>query len=256
LSASVLPFKKTGYSKSELLAADLPPIVGILGDGQLTTQTINILAGNPGVGKTWLALALADAVANGGFWCGLPVMAGKALYVSAEMTDRQMKMRLEKLATGVADFALEFQHEMNLQDSRGQEKLWMLAEKYRPALMVIDNLRDVYRGPENSNDFISAIFHTIIERVAIRFDCCVLICDHYGKPGEFKNGAHSIRGASVKYATAADVILAVEGGEGEKARVIFDKTRFAEKPGHVEYELLKRADGKIDVQFSQGGVEY
>ena len=171
------------------------------------------------------------------------------------MTDRQMRMRLKVFAR-TSDFALEFQHEMNLQDQRGMERLWTLAERYRPGLLAIDNLRDVYRGPENNNDFISAIFHTLIEKIAIRFDCCVVLADHYGKPGEFKSGAHSIRGASVKYATAADVMLAVEGAEGQKAKVVFDKCRFAEKPDSVDYELYKRADGKIEVAFSRDGVEY
>jgi hypothetical protein len=60
---------------------------------------LSLLAGKPKLGKSWLALLLALAVAMGGVALGsVPVELGDVLYLALEDTRRRLKDRLAKLA--------------------------------------------------------------------------------------------------------------------------------------------------------------
>jgi hypothetical protein len=79
-----------------LLAEDLPEprwaIDGILPEG------LTLLAGKPKLGKSWLCLGVALAVASGDRALGkLRVEPGDVLYLALEDTRRRLKSRLEKL---------------------------------------------------------------------------------------------------------------------------------------------------------------
>jgi hypothetical protein len=84
------------FTAPELLALDLPEprwaVEGVVPEG------LTLLAGKPKLGKSWLALGLAVAVASGGVALGkLDVKAGDVLYLALEDTVRRLKNRLEKL---------------------------------------------------------------------------------------------------------------------------------------------------------------
>jgi hypothetical protein len=60
---------------------------------------LSLLAGKPKLGKSWLALVIAVAVAMGGVALGsVQVEAGAVLYLALEDTKRRLKDRLAKLA--------------------------------------------------------------------------------------------------------------------------------------------------------------
>lgn len=57
-----------------------------------------MLAGPPKIGKSWLALGLAVAVATGGKALGtIDVTTGAALYLALEDTPRRLQARLRKV---------------------------------------------------------------------------------------------------------------------------------------------------------------
>lgn len=88
--------RQTEWTAAELRTASFPPprwaVPGLLSEG------VNLLAGPPKVGKSWLALALAVAVATGGKALGsIEVQAGPVLYLALEDTGRRLKSRLGKV---------------------------------------------------------------------------------------------------------------------------------------------------------------
>jgi AAA domain len=90
------PRLRTAWTADELMAEQFPPprwaVPGLIAEG------VNLLAGPPKVGKSWLSLGLALAVAGGDDALGsIPVLAGPVLYLALEDTPRRLQSRMGKL---------------------------------------------------------------------------------------------------------------------------------------------------------------
>src|SRR5262249_10785231 len=84
------------FTAAELMKMQLAKqrwaVAGVLPSGS------TIGAGKPKLGKSWLALNVALAVAQGGVALGsIPVEAGDVLYLALEDTKRRLKDRLAKM---------------------------------------------------------------------------------------------------------------------------------------------------------------
>jgi RecA-family ATPase len=84
---------------STIMATEYPPIRWVVGD--YVPEGLSILAGRQKLGKTWLALDWAIAVASGGaamgaIYCG----AGDVLYIDLENGPRRMQARIKMLFPG------------------------------------------------------------------------------------------------------------------------------------------------------------
>jgi hypothetical protein len=93
------PPRRTAWTADELMAAEFPPprwaVPGLIAEG------VNLLAGPPKVGKSWLSLGLALNVAAGTAALGtVPVMAGPVLYLALEDTPRRLQSRMGKILDG------------------------------------------------------------------------------------------------------------------------------------------------------------
>jgi biotin operon repressor len=87
-------FKRTNTTK--IMATDYPPIKWIVPD--YLPEGFSVLAGRQKLGKTWLAIDWAVAVATGGYAMGsIPVDQGDVLYIDMENGERRIKGRIEKL---------------------------------------------------------------------------------------------------------------------------------------------------------------
>ncbi|MDC7338944.1 AAA family ATPase [Streptomyces lydicus] len=90
---------RTAWTADQLMAAEFPEpkwaVPGILAEG------VNLLAGPPKVGKSWLSLGLALAVAAGGYaFDSVPVDGGPVLYLALEDTPRRLQTRMGKMLGG------------------------------------------------------------------------------------------------------------------------------------------------------------
>jgi hypothetical protein len=84
-------------SASRLAAMELPPVKYIV-DGFIA-EGLTVLAGRPKVGKSWMALGLAIAVASpfGYAFGSIPVEQGDVLYLALEDNKRRLKRRLNQM---------------------------------------------------------------------------------------------------------------------------------------------------------------
>ncbi|MEU2505993.1 AAA family ATPase [Streptomyces sp. NPDC007863] len=92
---------RTAWTADELMATEFPEpkwaVPGIISEG------VNLLAGPPKVGKSWLSLGLALSVAAGGTAMDtIPVEGGPVLYLALEDTPRRLKTRMGKILSGTA----------------------------------------------------------------------------------------------------------------------------------------------------------
>ena len=93
--------RRTSWTASDLLGAELPePRVAV--DG-LLPEGLTFMAGAPKLGKAWLCLGLAIAVASGGRALGnIHVERGDVLYLALEDNARRLQDRLRLLLNGEA----------------------------------------------------------------------------------------------------------------------------------------------------------
>ncbi|MCE5299708.1 MAG: DNA repair protein RadA [Spirochaetia bacterium] len=111
----------------ERLKTGLDEIDRVFGGG-IVKGSLALLGGEPGVGKSTLALDIADRVANA---------YGTVLYVSGEESLEQIKLRADRCSIHSKNLKLVIE--------TGVEKITAIAEKEKPVLMVIDSIQTVYK---------------------------------------------------------------------------------------------------------------
>jgi DNA repair protein RadA/Sms len=116
--------------------ARLPSGIGefdrVLGGG-IVPGSMVLIGGEPGIGKSTLILQVAHLLARHG---------GPVLYVSGEESERQIKLRGERL--GIGGGALFLLGETSL------ERILEHVESLKPAALVIDSVQTVYSAKFNS----------------------------------------------------------------------------------------------------------
>jgi hypothetical protein len=186
--------RKTICSCTELDAVNIPARSAILGDWFLEGDLGFIFAFR-GTGKTFMALAMSSAIANGGA-CGPWNANGcrKVLYVDGEMPCDDFIFRSKGLEGNGNLFVLH--HEalfhlsgkvLNLADSITQETLtaWMLAEEIK--VVIIDNLSCLFTGvKENDADAWELVLHWLL--TLRRHRIAVIVLHHSGHSKERMRG--------------------------------------------------------------------
>lgn len=186
-----LPF----FAAAALDGQPIPPRAWHVAD-LIPAQTVTLLGGDGGTGKSLLALQLAVATATGRAWIGRPVTSGGAVYISAEDDKDELHRRIADIgcAEGIALADLD---RLTLLSLAGGDALLAsldpktgalrpsplytaldarLAEE-QPALLILDTLADLYPG--NENDRAQARhFIGLIRRLALRHDCAVILLAH------------------------------------------------------------------------------
>jgi DNA repair protein RadA/Sms len=98
----------------------------VLGGG-LVPGSVVLIGGDPGIGKSTLLLQAFDALSHAGLTC---------LYISGEESQRQIKMRAERL--GVTSSHLLILSETSL------ERILEQIRKTRPSILVIDSIQTLF----------------------------------------------------------------------------------------------------------------
>lgn len=168
-----------------LMAMNFPEpkwvVPGILPEG--TT----ILAGKPKMGKSWLALEVAVAVASGGVALGKErVEQGSVLYLALEDNLRRLQSRLTKLLRGgVAPNKLELITEWPRLDDGGLAVLETWLTSHPDArLLILDTLEKV-RGKRAGKNPYGEDYQAVepLLSLAARRNVAVLIVHHLRKQG-------------------------------------------------------------------------
>jgi len=192
-------------SADELLTTNWPEPVWAIPN--LLPAGLTILAGRPKIGKSWLALQIAQAVASGGFALGEHVDKGGILYLALEDNEIRLKTRMQKQGWPMglhADFLQLGQFTRQIDDLRngGGERLARQIERAGYHLVVIDTLsRACYGDQSNVSEMTLAL--TPVQEMAQRLNCAVLMVDHHRKGfGADPDAVGDILGSTAKGAMA------------------------------------------------------
>jgi len=240
-------------SASRLLLADLPPRPAILAP-LLQEASLNLLYGPRGLGKTYVAMAVAWAAASGTSFLGWQASRShRVVYVDGEMAASDMKQRLA--AFGSPPESLEFiladlsgrRRLPDLAEFAGQETLWKACGKRWPDVLVIDNLSSLAGYHSNDPDpwLKMQRFCLMLRRCGV----AVVIVHHANKQG-------GQRGTSQKE-DVLDLVLALRRpadyaqSQGARFELHVEKARGLCGPAvePIEVRLSLPPDGQMNWQW-------
>jgi hypothetical protein len=173
------------FTASDLMAADLPEVRWIV--PEILPEGVTILGGKPKMGKSWLALGLAVAVASGGVALGVkPVEQGEVLYLALEDNRRRLQKRLKKLLIVEAPARLHIATNWPRMDDGGAEMLggW-LDEHPEARLVVVDILKKVRPKASVHRSVYEADCEALeaMQRLAGEYGVALLVVHHLRKLG-------------------------------------------------------------------------
>jgi len=198
----------------ELLQKNIPPLRWTVQE-LLIRPGLQVLAGHPKVGKSWLALQLAKSVSMGEPFLGRNVETGPVLYYALEDGEARLQARL-KMAGWTGPENVHFRFDLPALDNGGAACLRTASLAYQPALVIVDSLAAAKSASidENEAGAVASLACELgeISRVA---GCSLLLVHHHRKHASGDPGL-DLRGSSALYA-ALDGLLSLyrERGQAE-----------------------------------------
>ena len=181
-----------------------PLVTGVFGVGEGI-----IWGGQPNVGKTWIALDLALAVATGTpFLHHFEVpQSHPVLMIDEEGSQwnnyRRFEMMLEGRRVGsTIDIPIHVSigRGVRLDTPQGITIMQRMLERYRPKLVIMDSLVRMHGGDENSSRSMADFFH-LTKQIMTTYETSILFTHHVRKPslesndpGDLIRGSTDIRG--------------------------------------------------------------
>ncbi len=194
------------------------PAVDWLVKGWLITKGIVILAGDEKVGKSIVALALAQALARGENWCGLEVArACRVLVVDAELPEFMTANRAMRLGGHHENLFIASGQSIELDSPDGVARLEWGIREFRPDVVFLDTLQRV-SGGLNENDTTDAKrFMGVLLDLRNRYGCGFVLVHHRRKGvAGFGRGSDSdsVRGSTVFRSTVDALWIAKKPKDG------------------------------------------
>jgi len=220
------------WKASELLAEDFPPAKYIV--EKVLPQGATLLAGKSKIGKSWLSLGLARAVASGGIALGnLRVESpGDVLYLALEDGPRRMQNRMkhllsldvpgdllpERLDISCAGWPHVITRNGKLGKGYDQIREWLDAAP-APRLVIVDVLQAAVEtsgiGDLNDYGFASGCL-SHFTRLADEYEISVIVVHHTNKRDATADVFDAILGSTglIGAADQALVLTRQRGGDG------------------------------------------
>jgi len=192
--------RKTDWTVEELYDTDFAEPKWVV--HELLPVGLASLAGRPKVGKSWLALQLAGAVATGQRFLDWEVEQGMVLFIALEDPPRRLKERLAHLRVPKgADMQISTDWPLLNAGAQGLYDLQQCMAEWQPRLVVIDTLARAFdrRTAWNSQSEASFALAALL-RLAHEQECCILTLDHHKKPGAMRDVIDDIYGSTGKAA--------------------------------------------------------
>jgi DNA repair protein RadA/Sms len=121
-----IPYSEIESQDHARQATGIDELDRVLGGG-IVAGSLVLIGGSPGIGKSTIVLQMADRLVSSGL---------KVLYISGEESERQIKMRGERL--GIAAENLFLLPETNL------ENIIAESERLQPDVLIVDSVQTVF----------------------------------------------------------------------------------------------------------------
>lgn len=166
-----------------LRKTDPPPIPWIV-PGVLANKAVTMIYGDPGVGKSLTALALARAISQGDNAMGLDCKKDKILLLDAENGKDEIHRRIRALGFEDGLYPCEvtgFSLDVNF--SLLEDHLWQAG---CPGVVFLDSLRSLWpEGDENDSATVTRLLQ-MLQEFSRKYNLAILIIHHPNKSGGFR----------------------------------------------------------------------
>lgn len=195
-------------------------------DRLLMQSSIALMAGEPGVGKSFIALDMAAAIANGTPWWGHDVKQGRVLYVAGEGADGFGKRirAWEQANTRIDREQFYFVEEgVNLSDEESVQVVKDTVEHFEADLVILDTFSQL-SNVESENDAaqVGRALRAARDIRMARSGAAVLIVHHLNKSDNAK-----VRGSGVFRANVETAMIVYKEKKGLPTESIAITTRAA-----------------------------
>lgn len=270
------PFTLEVTSIDELLTRDWPETPWLVNG--LIPQGLILLAGKAKLGKSWLCLQLAQAVATGGMFLGVQVDRAPVLYLALEDNPRRIAQRAKMQGWPAGRGRCDFAHLDAIRDlyplcKRTADRLAEMIEAGGYKLVIIDTLSRLYKGDQNDVGAATEALSSL-QAMAMRAGATVILVDHHNKVKQNEktlDPVTDVLGSTGKGAVADAImglyriegrpgaILALTGRDVEEKRLAlaFDKDTHTWQDTGMSYATLKLSDNRraaLDVVAGMGQV--
>lgn len=244
---------------SDLLKMDLPPAEDLV-VGLIRAQSVNLLVGETGSGKSMLALNLALAVSTGSeSWIGYEVIGeGKVLYLNSEMALPDIRRRLEKmlraLPVGTDISTLSIPRELPL--LRDCIKAIMReCETGGYVLIIADCLYFMHDEDENDSSSMRDLMRLFLV-LRDKFNLAVVVVHHLRKGGDgSRSQMNQIRGSSV-FSAVMDTVIQLKYHPDDKTKRILVPVKFRHLPDSQKEGVVIALDEDTDTFRREGKIAF
>ena len=170
---------------------------------------LGVLYGQPGVGKSFLALDWALSIATKKEWQGHELKEGPVVYVASEGHSglrQRVRAWMNHQDVEAIDKAFVMLHPAQLRDRGEVDGLLtqIAGRNLKPSLIVFDTLAGCFVGGEENSAKDMGELLAGVRRIQEVTGSAVLLVHHTDKKGEAERGSSALRGA-------ADVMMLVSG---------------------------------------------
>lgn len=221
--------------------------------GWLCDGDVCVLAGDSGLGKSWLLLDLAFSLALGEPWLSAIAPAEdlepqRVLYIDEEQNHRLVRHRIQKWTRGrklppqaleKAEIRYLVENAINLDDDHQFRRLQAVVDDFKPHWILIDTLSKIHDREENSNSEMTALFARKIRPIAQRVGAGVVALHHYNKPSKERgdDSAVRLRGASSIKADLDELYALEQDHESGGMILRHEKSRWGPTAPSLKVEL-------------------
>lgn len=211
------------------LVANIRPVSWLV-RGYVEADSLALAYGEPGHGKSFLAIDLAASIATGTPWHGAETKAGAVFYIAGEGHNglsRRFKAWESSRRVSLTGVPLYIsQRATPLDDNDSAAEVLRVVDDLAkeagqaPSLIVVDTLARCFGGDENSATDIGA-FVTNLDSLRHRWGATVLVVHHSGKDStRGARGSTALRGAvDTEYRITKNIegVITLEAGKMKDA---------------------------------------
>jgi hypothetical protein len=227
-------------------------ISGVLHNG------LTIFAGRPKSGKSWLALQLALAVAQGEKFLGqMPVnMPGGVVYIALEEAQERTATRMQRLISIESVYLqnIAMVYSMQPLSQGGAEQLDKILEDRKPTLVIVDTFLALVGGSDKRRDVMRAEYTEIdrIRHIAAKHETAMVLIHHTRKAMAGESGIDSVAG-STGVTAAADAVWTLKRQDAEAGMSSLEIV--GREVEEQSLALKFKRDGDIGWEFAGKGHE-